>query len=262
MSSVEPPGAVRDLDWDPKRARAFTDGAADIWQELLERLPDQRVSRHWTAAQVREAVTMPVPDEPIGDGALLAYLRDVVFEWSAYLGHPRFMAYVSGAGTLPGVAADLLASGVNQNVGGWMLSPSITEIEQHLCRWFAQDMFGLPEGSGGEITSGGAMANFIALKTARDHRAGWDVRSDGVAAGPPLALYLSTETHVVSDRAADMLGIGTANVRRIPVEGYRMRVDDLRAQIAADREAGIRPFAVVGTAGTVSTGVVDPLDQL
>ena len=67
-----------------------------------------------------------------------------------------------------------------------MLSPSITEIEQHLCRWFAQDMFGLPEGSGGEITSGGAMANFIALKTARDHRAGWDVRREGVAAGPPL----------------------------------------------------------------------------
>ena len=262
MSSVERPGPVPDLDWDPKRARAFTDGAADIWQELLERLPDQRVSRHWTAAQVREAVTMPVPDEPMGDEALLAYLRDVVFEWSAYLGHPRFMAYVSGAGTLPGVAADLLASGVNQNVGGWMLSPSITEIEQHLCRWFAQDMFGLPEGSGGEITSGGAMANFIALKTARDHRAGWDVRREGVAAGPPLALYLSTETHVVSDRAADMLGIGAANVRHIPVEGYRMRVDDLRAQIAVDREAGLRPFAVVGTAGTVSTGVVDPLDEL
>ncbi|MEO8476779.1 MAG: pyridoxal-dependent decarboxylase [Actinomycetota bacterium] len=262
MSSSERPAPVRDLDWDAKRARAFADGAADIWQELLERLPDERVARHWTAAQVREAVTMPVPDEPMGDGALLAYLREVVFEWSAYLGHPRFMAYVSGAGTLPGVAADLLSAGVNQNVGGWMLSPSITEIEQHLCRWFAQEMFGLPEGSGGEITSGGAMANFIALKTARDHRAGWDVRNDGVAAGPPLGLYLSSETHVVSDRAADMLGIGWGNVRHIPVEGYRMKIDALRAQIAADRRAGIRPFAVVGTAGTVSTGVLDPLGEI
>jgi aromatic-L-amino-acid decarboxylase len=262
VSPAERPEPVRDLDWDPKRARAFTDGAADIWQELLERLPTERVARHWTAPQVREAVTMPVPDEPMGDEALLAYLREVVFEWSAFLGHPRFMAYVSGTGTVPGVAADLLAAGVNQNVGGWMLSPSATEIEQHLCRWFAREVFGLPEGSGGEITSGGAMANFIALKTARDHRAGWDVRNEGVGAGPPLGLYLSSETHVVSDRAADMLGIGWGNVRHIPVEGYRMRVDELRAQIAADRAAGIQPFAVVGTAGTVSTGVVDPLDDL
>ena len=107
------------------------------------------------------------------------------------------------------------------------------------------------------------MANFIALKTARDQRAGWDVRRDGVAAGPPLGLYLSTETHVVSDRAADMLGIGWGNVRHVPTDAdRRMRVDELREQIARDREAGIHPFAVVGTAGTVATGVVDPLPEI
>jgi hypothetical protein len=107
------------------------------------------------------------------------------------------------------------------------------------------------------------MATMIGLKVARDQRAGWDVRREGVSAGPPLGLYLSTETHVVSDRAADTLGLGAANVRHIAVDdGYRMRVDELRSQIARDREQGIHPIAIVGTAGTVSTGAIDPLADL
>ncbi|HEU4355041.1 MAG TPA: pyridoxal-dependent decarboxylase [Actinomycetota bacterium] len=260
---TERPQPVRDLDWDPKRARAFADGAAEVWTDLLERLPDLPVRRGWTAEEVREAVTIPVPDEPMADDELLAYLREVVFEWSAYPGHPRFLAYISGAGTVPGTVADLLAAGVNMNAGGWQLAPSATEIELALTRFFARDMFGLPEGAGGLIVSGGAMANFVGLKAARDHRAGWDVRNDGILAGPQLGLYLSTETHVVSDRAADMLGIGWANVRHVAVDDdFRMRVDELRAQIARDRREGIRPFAVVGSAGTVSTGAIDPFEAI
>ena len=107
------------------------------------------------------------------------------------------------------------------------------------------------------------MANFIALKVARDAKAGWDIRKDGVAAGPTLAMYVSTETHIVSIRGADMLGIGSGNVRQISVgPDYRIRVDELRARIAEDRAAGIQPFAVVANAGTVSTGVVDPLEEI
>jgi aromatic-L-amino-acid/L-tryptophan decarboxylase len=260
---IQRPAPVPDLDWDPKRAREFADRTVDLWQELLERLPSLPVARRWTAEQVKEAVTIPVPDAPMPNDEIFDYLRTVIFDWSAFCGHPRFMAYVSGAGTVPGAAADLLAAGVNMNVGGWQLAPSATEIELHLTRWFATEMFGLPEGAGGELTSGGAMANFIGIKLARDQRAGWDVRTEGVAAGPPLTLYLSTETHVVSDRAADMLGIGLRNVRHIEVDSeYRMKIDDLRAQIAADKAAGMRPFAVVGTAGTVATGMVDPLPQI
>ena len=260
---TERPEPVRDLDWDPKRARAFADGAVDIWAELLERLPDLPVRRGWSAEEVREAVAIPVPDEPMPEDELLAYLREVTFEWSSYLGHPRFLAYISGTGTVPGAAADLLAAGLNMNAGGWQLAPSAIEIELALLRFFAQDVFGLPEGSGGLVVSGGAMANFIALKAARDRRAGWDVRNEGILGGPQLGLYLSTETHVVSERAADMLGIGWSKVRHVGVDdGYRMRVDELRAQIARDREAGLRPFAVVGTAGTTSTGAIDPLHEL
>lgn len=260
---VQRPAPVRDLDWDPARARAFTDRIADLYEEVLTRMRDLPVSRNWGVEEVRRAVVMPVPDDPMPEGELIAYLRRMTFEHSGFLGHPRFYAYISGAGTVPGAAADLLASGLNMNAGGWRLAPSATEIELGLCRWFAQDVFGLPGTASGALTSGGAMANFIALTVARDAKAGFDVRRDGVAAGPPLGLYLSTETHVVSIRAADMLGIGAGNVRKIAVgEDYRIRLDELRSSIVEDRAAGVRPIVVVGNGGTVSTGVVDPLDEL
>src|SRR5690606_15299156 len=102
----------------------------------------------------------------------------LVFEHSIYPGHPGFMAYISGAGTVPGAAADLVAAALNQNVGGWRLSPGATEIEQGLLRWFAGRL-GLPETAGGLITSGGAMSAFVGLKAARDARAGTDVRRHG-----------------------------------------------------------------------------------
>jgi glutamate/tyrosine decarboxylase-like PLP-dependent enzyme len=259
---TERPEPLRDLDWGPDRARAFTDAVAAIYQEYLERLPELPINRGRTSPEVREAVAIDVPEEPMADDELLGYLRSVAFEHATYPGHARFLAYVSGSGTVPGAAADLLAAGLNMNVGGWVLSPAATEIELHLTRTFAS-WFGLPPTAGGIIVSGGAMANFVALKAARDHRAGWDVRQAGVAGGPPLAMYLSRETHVVSSRAADMLGLGTGAVRQIGVDdGYRIRLDELRDAIARDRAAGARPFAVVASAGTVATGAIDPLDEI
>lgn len=256
------PAPVRDLDWDPDRAAAFVDRAADLYGEFLTRLRDLPITRGRPAAEVQTAVAIEVPEDPMPDERLFAYVRDVVFERSTYPGHPGFMAYVSGSGTVPGAAADLLASGVNMNLGGWMLSPAAMEIELHLTRTLAS-WFGLPPGAGGIIVSGGAMANFIALKAARDRRAGWDVRREGVAAGPPLRIYLSEETHVVSSRAADMLGLGTGSVRIVPVdEGYRVRLDALEDAIARDRQEGLRPIAVVASAGTVATGAIDPLEEI
>jgi glutamate/tyrosine decarboxylase-like PLP-dependent enzyme len=137
-----------------------------------------------TVAEVRAAVTREVPSEPVPLDELFASLRTLAFEHSTYTGHPGFMAYVTGAGTVPGAAADLLAAALNQNVGGWRLSPGATEIELHLGRWFASRL-GLPEGAGGYVTSGGAMAAFVALKAARDQRCGWSIRELGTRGGPP-----------------------------------------------------------------------------
>lgn len=259
---TERPEAFRELDWSAERARAFGEGALDVWTELLDRLPSLPVARRATESDVHAAVAIDVPDEPMPQDELLSYLREVVLERSMYPGHPRFSGYISGAGTVPGAVADLLAAGLNQNLGGWRLSPAATEIELHLTRWFAEQ-FGMPAAAGGLIVSGGAMANFVALKVARDRVAGWDVRRSGVAAGPRLAMYLSAEAHVVSDRAADMLGLGTDMVRHIEVDGdFRMRIDRLREAISRDRLEGNLPFAVVASAGTVATGAIDPLPEI
>jgi glutamate/tyrosine decarboxylase-like PLP-dependent enzyme len=261
-SHAAAPDPFRDLDWDPKRARDFADRTVELWAEFLERLPDLPVAGRWTTDEVRAGVTRPVPEDPLPEDELFAYLREVTFDWSMYPGHPRFMAYITGAGTIPGAAADLLASGLNMNLGGWRLSPSGTEIELHLVRWFA-GQFGLPDSAGGYLTSGGAMANFVALKAARDHQAPWDIRAEGVAAGPRLVLYASDEVHVTTDREADMLGLGAGAVRKIPTDReYRMRTDELRDAIARDKQAGVMPFAIVATGGTVATGAIDPLDEI
>ena len=259
---ARPPAPVPDLDWAPERAGELGRDAVALWQEWLSELPRLPVARHAGADEVRRAVARPIPEEPLTRDELLAHLREVVLERSMYPGHPAFMAYISGAGTVPGAAADLLAAAINQNLGGWRLSPAATEIELALVRWFAVQ-FGLPESAGGLMVSGGAMANFTALKVARDERCGFDAGARGVAAGPPLAVYASTESHHVIDRAADMLGMGREAVRRIPVDAaYSMSVPHLTRAIEDDLAAGVRPIAVVGTAGTVATGAVDPLGAI
>ena len=167
-----------------------------------------------------------------------------------------------GPGTVPAAAAELLAAGINPNVGAFRLAPAATEIELHLTRWLA-GRFGLPDTAAGLVLTGGAMANFVALKCARDDRLGVAVREAGVAAAGPVALYASTEAHIVIRRAADMLGLGAGAVRAIPVdEDHRMQVGALEAAVAADVAAGVRPLALCATGGSTTTGSIDPLPEL
>lgn len=259
MPSPQPPAAVPDLDWSPGRAREFGDRILDLYTSLLAELPDAPVSPPLSTGGVRRAVALDVPEEPLGDDALLAHLRAIA-EHSIRPGSGGFLAYISGAGTVPGALADLLASGMNANVGGWVLSPAATEVELQLVRWLA-DRFGLPAGAGGQFVSGGSLANLTALKLARDH-ADPGARADGVG-GRRLAIYASQETHFTIDRAADVLGLGEGAVRKIPVDdALAMRVDELERRIAADVAAGIVPAAIVATAGTTGTGAIDPLADL
>ena len=253
---------VTDLDWPAEQAGELGDQVMALWTEYLSRLRELPVTHPRSAEEVRLAVTREVPDEPLPVAELVAYLRMLVFENSTLMGHPGFMAYVSGAGTVPGAAADLIAAAINQNVGGWRLSPGATEIELHLMQWFAARL-GFPGTASGFITTGGAMAALFGLAVARDLRAGWDVRKLGVAAGPPLTVYASSEVHTVNARACDMLGLGADALRLVPVDdALRIRVDLLRDAIARDRDAGRRPLAVIATAGTVGTGAIDPLNEI
>jgi aromatic-L-amino-acid decarboxylase len=257
----ERPEPVRDLDWDPDRARRLGEDAVELWVELLARLPDLPVNRPFRADEVRDALAIDVPEEPLERGELLGSLRALVLENSMYPGHPGFLAYISGAGSVPGAAADLLASALNQNCGAFRLSPGASTIEEHLMRWLA-GRFGLPDGAGGHVVAGGAVANLVGLKVARD-RANEEAREGGVREGPRLALYASAESHVVQQRAADLLGLGSEAVRPIGVDDrWRMRPDALAEAIERDLAAGVVPAAVVATAGTTATGAIDPLPAI
>jgi aromatic-L-amino-acid/L-tryptophan decarboxylase len=256
------PAPVRDLDWDPARARELGDAVVALWAELLDKLPELPISRDFHASELRNTLPLDIGEQGLTAAELVERLRMLALESSVYSGHGGYLAYVTGAGTVPGAASDLIASALNQNLGGFMLSPGASMLEEALVSWLAR-AFGLPAGSGGQVVAGGAMANFVGLKVARDVAAGADVREVGIASGPPLAFYASSEAHVVQRRAADMLGMGHAAVRTIPVDAdYRMRPDALADALERDRTEGVIPAAVIGTAGTTATGSVDPLAQL
>jgi aromatic-L-amino-acid/L-tryptophan decarboxylase len=258
----ERPAPVTDLAWSAEQARDFGGQVLGLWTELLERMPDLPVNRELVPSEVAPAVALPVPEQPMPVADLVAHLRELTFGQSLLPGHPAFFAYISGAGTVPGAAAELLAAGINPNVGGYRLAPGASEIELHLTRWLAE-RFGLPEGAGGMIMTGGAMANFVALKCARDVGLGIEVREHGVREHGPVAIYASEEAHVVIRRAADMLGLGADAVRAIAIDGQqRMRPAALDQAIRRDREAGVRPLAVCATAGTTTTGSIDPLPAI
>lgn len=259
---MERPEPLPVLDWPHDQATAFGQAALDLWSEYLQKLPDLPVAHPHTPAETRAALARDVPAEPLADDDLLAHLRALMLERSTQTGHGGWMAYISGAGTVPGGPASLLAAGINQNLGGWPLGPGATEIENCVLAWFAHRL-GMPATTSGAFVSGGATANLIALTVARDALAGWDVRRDGVAAGPPMAVYASHDVHETIDRAADLVGLGSAAVRRIATDDrYRVRPEALAASIERDVAAGVLPLCVVGTAGTTELGAIDPLDDL
>jgi glutamate/tyrosine decarboxylase-like PLP-dependent enzyme len=217
-----------------------------------------------SAAAVREALgaSRGLPEEGRDASSLLQEATSLMFDHSLLNGHPRFYGYITSSAAPIGMLAELLAAAVNANVGAWTLSPMATEIEAQTIRWLAQ-FLRYPADCGGLLLSGGNMANLTCFLAARAAQAGWDVRKQGVADGPRLCAYASTETHTWIQKAADLSGLGTEAIRWIGVDKHqRMDLAALGAQYRRDMEQGYRPFLVVGSAGTVSTGAVDPLPDL
>ena len=235
----------------------------DLVADRLAAIPDGPLTRHESPAQLRALIggDRPLPVDGQSATGLLAETATQLFDHSLFNGHPRFFGYVTSSPAPIGMFGDFLAAALNQNVGAWGLSPLATEIECQAVRWIAE-LIGFPPGCGGLFVSGGNMANFVAVLTARAATAGWDVRAEGLSRGR-LVLYGSAETHTWIQKAADLFGFGTNAIRWIPTDAeQRMDVVALRRQIAADRRAGLQPFFVAGTAGTVSTGAVDPLAEI
>jgi glutamate/tyrosine decarboxylase-like PLP-dependent enzyme len=233
--------------------------------DLLRTLPERAVIPGESPDEVRRVLDAdrPLPDQGSDPEELLERATELLVEHSLYNGHPRFFGYITAAPAPVGILGDLLASAVNPNLGGWMLSPMASEIEGQTVRWIA-DLLAYPAG-GGILTSGGNVANMLGFWAARAARAGWDVRESGMRdpRAAQLLVYGSAGTHTWIQKAADLSGLGAGAMRWIDMlPDERMDVDALRARIEADLEAGDRPFLVVGTGGSVSTGAVDDLPAL
>jgi glutamate/tyrosine decarboxylase-like PLP-dependent enzyme len=231
----------------------------------LEKLPDEPVTRDESPADIRRALKADrgLPESGVDSRELLDEAADLLFRHSLFNGHPRFFGYITSSPAPIGALGDLLAAAVNQNVGAWRLSPVATEIEAQTVRWISE-LVGFPTDGGGLLVSGGNMANFVCFLAARTAKAATDVRTTGLRSmQAPLRVYASTETHTWIQKAADLFGLGTDAIRWIPTdEQQRMDSAALERQILADRKSGELPFLVVGTAGSVSTGVVDPLAEI
>jgi glutamate/tyrosine decarboxylase-like PLP-dependent enzyme len=234
--------------------------------DLADRLAEVAagpVTHDETLEEVRRTLKADaaLPEAGTDASALVSDATSLLFGHSLFNGHPRFFGYITSSPAPVGMFGDLLATALNQNVGAWKLAPLATEIETHTVRWIAE-FIGFPATCGGLLVSGGNMANFVCLLAARAAGAGWNVREEGVAR-QRLLVYASKETHTWIQKAADMAGLGTNAIRWIDTDAAQ-RIDTaaLRRQIDDDRHAGHRPFMVIGTAGTVSTGAVDPLPEI
>ena len=245
-------------DWDAFRALAhrMVDDSLEHLRTLSERPPWKPVP-----AETRSAIS----DEPLpraAQGELRAYADFVahVLPYTNGNRHPRFWGWIQGNGTPLAMMADMLAAGMNAHLAGLDQSPKLVELK--VIEWLAE-LLGFPRHASGVMLSGGTMANLVGLAVARHARAGFDVRTTGLHGAPRLTVYTSCEVHSWADKAVELFGMGRESLRRVQVDAaLRVDVAALGRMVAADREAGLRPICVIGTAGTVNSGAIDDLHAI
>lgn len=201
-----------------------------------------------------------LPEEGTDPEELLSRTIGLMLNHSLFNGHPKFMGYITSSPAPIGMFADFLAAAVNQNVGAQILSPMATEIEKQTVKWLSE-FIGLPDNFGGILVSGGNMANFTAFLAARTAKAPKNIKEDGLSnSSKKLISYCSKTTHTWVEKAAILFGHGSKSIRWIATDKmHKMDNDLLEQEIKNDLKNGHQPFMVVGTAGDVSTGIVDDL---
>lgn len=231
--------------------------AVERWLEFADLTGPARRRERW-----RSVLDTPVPGKGAGADATLAELADHVVPNGLPIGAPGFTGFITtGPSTVPAVAqfATALASPQRYAVSAFNLLEAVS------LRWLAQ-VCGLDEQVAGVYSSGGSVANLLALGAARQsafERRGVDVGGDGLPPGGRAVVYASSEAHHTIQRAAAVLGLGREGVRRVPVDEHqRIRVDLLAEMVEHDVADGVVPIAIVGVAGTTNTGAIDPLDRL
>lgn len=201
-----------------------------------------------------------IPDKGIPPAKILSRATELLFNHSLYNGHPKFMGYITSSPAPIGALADLLAASINPNVGAQILSPMATEIEKQTVRWLAE-FIGVSADYDGVLVSGGNMANFTGFLAGRTAKAPKSIKVDGIDnISNKLCIYCSETTHTWIEKAANLFGLGTRAIRWIATDAdHKMDNSILEKTIKNDIKNGNKPIIVIGTAGDVSTGVVDNL---
>jgi glutamate/tyrosine decarboxylase-like PLP-dependent enzyme len=259
--AAPPTGASQTLDpqaWDEVRAHGhrmlddMIDYVANIRQRPVWRpIPDE----------VRARFRGPLPRGASDLGDVYQEFVDFIAPYATGNVHPGFMGWVHGGGTAVGMLAEMLAAGLNANLGGRDHIP--IEVERQIVEW-TRAMFGFPREASGIFVTGTSMANLMAVLVARTAALGPPARQQGVGGeGALLTAYASTAAHGCVRKAMDLAGLGSDALRSMRVDSsHRVDVEEMRAQIARDRETGLKPFLVVGSAGTVDIGAIDDLQAL
>lgn len=259
-----PKGAEKSLTLDPDNWDEFKAEAHKALDAALDYLKDVRARPPWkpVSDEAKAALEAPLPLDPTPFDRVLEEFKTSVLPFPLGNIHPRHWGWVNGTGTADGVVAEMLSSAMNSNITSHDQSP--IWVEKQVLDWF-KTLFDFPETSGGLLVSGGTMANLTALVSARAAKAGYDVREEGLGSekAKKYTLYTSTEAHYCITKAADILGLGKKACRQIPVgEDFTIDLSALEETIARDKADGFTPMAVIGNAGAVNTGAIDPLEAL
>ena len=246
--------AMNEMDISSAEFRGLAGRVAGIASDYLEQLDSKPISPATSGIEVEELFCEPLPEEGMGADALAKLAEVAKF---SRVQNGRFFGYVLGSGDPVGAIADFFASVLNQNVTAWRSGPAAVAIEQTVVRWLAEAVG--CSAFMGHLTGGGSSANLMGLAMARENRAA--ANETGIAS--KAVIYASSEVHMSIPKSIALLGIGRENLRRIETdEAFRMLPERLEEAIRRDRDAGRLPIAVVGSAGTVSTGAIDPLAEI
>jgi aromatic-L-amino-acid decarboxylase len=236
----------------------------DTISDFMNTIEERPVTTVTSPTQLQHILGTPtLPENGISAEEILSKTSDLLFSHSLFNGHPKFLGYITSSAAPLGVLADMLAAAVNPNVGAQILSPVATEIEKQTVKWIAE-FIGVSPTYGGLLVSGGNMANFTAFLAGRTAKAPKNIKEDGLAnSAEKLVLYCSKTTHTWIEKAAILFGLGSKSIRWIQTDATnKMDNQALEKAIENDLKNGYKPIMVIGTAGDVSTGVVDNLKAI
>src|SRR5438105_1375129 len=245
---------------DAKEFRNVGHQVVDLLADYLASIDQKPITPHVEPGTVRGLFDEPLPQRGIAAEEILKEIRDKLLPNCVHVSHPGYFGLITPTPTPVGILGDFIASAINQNPGSYVIGPAATEMERRTIRWLS-DLIGFGPQAGGNLTSGGTMANLIAAKLGRDFVSDNTAQHSGFR--EPYVAYVSEERHVSVDKAFDMVGFGRENMRTLPTDDdFRLRVDALESAIAADKKLGMRPAVIVAMAGSTATGAIDPLPAL